>query len=466
MTLRGHELESHKQNKSSGANTDTPLPAAYRITELGPLPEDWRVVRLGEVVEEIVERVSDSNDSSAYNLPVLSLTKNEGLILQTERFNKRIATDDVSNYKIVRKGQIVYNPYVIWEGAIHILKKYEAGLVSPVYPVIKAKETLADPFYLDAWLRTPLAIAAYNRFASGAVNRRRAIRKRDFLEIQLPLPPLPEQRAIAHVLRTVQEAKEATERVIAALRELKKSLMRHLFTYGPVPVNNTDGVELQETEVGMLPKHWRVERLGEVVKQTQYGISRRGVPKGKVPILRMNNLVDGKINTSDLQYLNLDERETKRFYLQKGDILFNRTNSHELVGKTAVFDLDGNFVFASYLIRLKVDSELATPEFLNFCMNWEGTQQRLKYLASRGVSQSNINATKLKGFSISLPPLPEQREIVHILQTVGRKIEVEEQQKAALEALFKTLLHDLMTARRRLPAEFVAQFERGSEVTS
>jgi len=136
------------------------------------------------------------------------------------------------------------------------------------------------------------------------------------------------------------------------------------------------------------------------------------------------------------------------------------------VGKTALFDLDGTFVFASYLIRLKPDTQFIIPEFLNFYMNWEKSQQCLKYLASRGVSQSNINATKLKGLSIPLPPLPEQHEIARILQILNRKIEAEEQRKAALEALFQTLLHDLMTARRRLLAEFVTQFKKESEETS
>jgi len=397
------------------------IPEGYRMTEFGPLPKDWQVVRLGYVFDEIDRRVSSFEDPTVKKLPVLSLTKNWGLILQTDRFKKRIATDDVSNYKVVRRGQIVYNPYVIWEGAIHILEKYEAGLVSPVYPVLKTKEAVADSFYLDSWLRTPPAIAAYNKFAAGAVNRRRSIRKRDFWQIEIPLPPLPEQRAIAHVLRAVQRAKEATEGVIAALRELRKSLMQYLLTYGPVPMDAIDGVIFQETEIGSIPAHWQVVRLGEVVKQTQYGISRRGVRQGKVPILRMNNLVDGKIVTSDLQYLDLDERETGKFCLQKGDILFNRTNSHDLVGKTALFDLDGTFVFASYLIRLKPNTQFIIPEFLNFYMNWEKSQQCLKYLASRGVSQSNINATKLKGLSIPLPPLPEQHEIARILQILNRK---------------------------------------------
>jgi len=91
-----------------------------------------------------------------------------------------------------------------------------------------------------------------------------------------------------------------------------------------------------------------------------------------------------------------------------------------------------------------------TPWFLNYYFNWDETQRRLKLLASRGVSQSNISATKLKGFVIPLPPLPEQHQIAHILTTVDNKIEAEQQRKSALQTLFQTMLHLLMTGRVRV----------------
>ncbi|WP_338835362.1 restriction endonuclease subunit S [Neomoorella thermoacetica] len=420
----------------------------YKETEIGVLPEDWEVVRLGKVFEEVDRRVN--NVKNAASLPVLSLTKNNGIIPQTERFKKRIATDDLSNYKVVYKKELVYNPYVIWEGAIHILNRLEAGLVSPVYPVLSVNKKVADAYFFDFWLRTPSAIKAYSRYASGAVNRRRAIRKTDFKNIDAPLPPLHEQRKIAYVLSTIQRAIQLQDKVIAATRELKKSLMRHLFTYGPVPVDQIDRVPLKETEIGMMPEHWEVVKLGEAIINTQYGLSLRGSTNGKYPILRMNNLIEGSINTSDLQYVNLDLQRLERFRLNKGDILFNRTNSFELVGKASLFALEGDFVFASYLIRIITNKMRLAPGFLNYYLNWDETQHRLKLLASRGVSQSNISATKLKGFVISLPLITEQNQIAHILTAVDNKINAEEKRKSTLQSLFQTMLHLLMTGKVRV----------------
>ena len=445
------------------------LPEGYRMTELGPLPEEWGVAQLREALEEVMERVKDSDLPHANELPVLSLTKNDGLILQSERFGKRIATKDVSEYKVVKERQIVYNPYVIWEGAVHILSKLKAGIVSPVYPVFQAKRGVANPYFLDAWLRTPLAISAYNRFAAGAVNRRRAIRKRDFLQINFPLPPLPEQRAIAHVLRTVQRSKEATEQVIAALKELKKSLMRHLFTYGPVPIDQVDRVELQDTEIGPLPKHWGVKKLGDLQIEEVLWV-KNGFPQGKfneigegIPHLRPFNITeDGVISLSQIKYVPAPP-DGSLYWLQKGDIILNNTNSESLVGKVAIFGLDGSFVLSNHMTIIRVRK----PQVLNnaWLMYWLLQLWQIGFtqsLARRHVNQASISLSRLKDIPIPFPPLSEQREITRILQAVDRKIEAEENRKVALEALFKSLLHNLMTAKRRLPEPFVAQFAQGS----
>ena len=243
--------------------------------ELGVFPKKWNVVPLSEVLNEIDLRFSEIGTPATKKFQVLSLTKNFGLIWQSERFGKRIATIDISKYKVIKKGQIVYNPYVIWEGAVHILRYYEEGLVSPVYPVWEAKIGIADPFYIDHNLRTSYAISEYNRFAAGAVNRRRSIRKSDFLKIKIPLPSLPEQHAIATTLRTVQEAKEKTDAVIAATKTLKAAMMKHLFMYGPVPPEEADKVALKETEIGPVPDTWDLQPLGKISKISSGGTPSR-----------------------------------------------------------------------------------------------------------------------------------------------------------------------------------------------
>ncbi len=436
------------------------LPDGYRMTELGPLPEEWRVVRLGEVFAEVSERVDNSTYPHAEKLLILSLTKNQGVILQSERFGKRIATDDVSQYKVIRKGQIVYNPYVIWEGAIHILNKYEAGLVSPVYPVLEAKQDIADPYFLDAWLRTPPAISAYNRYAAGAVNRRRAIRKKDFEQIIAPLPPLPEQRAIAYVLRAVQEAKEATEKVIAAARELKKSLMRHLFTCGPVPADAADNVPMQETELGPLPAHWRVVRLGEM-SDVKGG---KRLPKGqkfadfptRYPYVRIVDFQNGTVNITDLEYLTEEQHQMlRRYVISKSDVYISIAGTIGLVGKIPE-ELDGAHLTEN-AARIVITDPMVNQQFLIHTLSSQQGQQQIHLRATK-TSQPKLALARIREILIPLPPLEEQREIARILQAVDEKIRAEEARKGALGVLFKTLLHDLMTARQRLPKEFVERF--------
>lgn len=437
--------EAGKQSREDVAD----LPEGFKMTELGPLPEEWEVVNLGRVFVPVKkkERSVRIEVGQVYRTLTVKLY-GRGITLRQEIEGDKIGTAIL--YR-TEPNDFVFSKIDARNGAWGFVpEELSGGLVSSDFPILQLIDTLADRDFIALSLSRPNTWEPLRDIAVGTTNRRR-IQVQQLLRITIPLPPLPEQRAIAHVLRAVQRAKEATERVIQATRELKKSLMRHLFTYGPVPIEEAERVPLKETEIGSVPEHWEITVLGKVIIQAQYGLSLRGsIHHGKYPILRMNNLQNGTVNICDLQYVDLDEELLSRFKLNKGDLLFNRTNSHELVGKTALFNLSGTYVFASYLIRIVPDASILDSGFLNYYLNNESTQARLKLLASRGVSQSNISATKLKTFQIPLPPLPEQHEIVRILQAVDKKLQAEEARKQALEALFKTLLHNLMTGKIRV----------------
>ncbi len=274
----------------------------------------------------------------------------------------------------------------------------------------------------------------------------------DLRELVLSLPPLAEQRAIARVLTTVRQAIEATERVIEATRQLKKAMMKHLFTYGTVPVHAVDGVRLKETEIGWVPEGWGVTKIGDVTKIIDYGINSRAERTGTFAVLRMNNLQEGKIEIDDLKYVELSAKDFQKYRLDLEDVLFNRTNSFELVGKTSLFDHTGDFVFASYLVRIRAKTGLLSPRFLNYYLNWEVTQSRLKSLATRGVSQSNISASKLSEFQIPLPALEIQLQIAEALKNVDEKLLHEARRKKGLISLSESLLDNLMTGKMRLNA--------------
>jgi len=157
-----------------------------------------------------------------------------------------------------------------------------------------------------------------------------------------------------------------------------------------------------------------------------------------------------KFQLKKMQFIDLNEKNFENYRLKRKDILFNRTNSLELVGRTAIFDIEGDYVFASYLIRLNTNNERLDAFFLNHYLNWEDTQRRLKTIALRAVSQSNINATRLRSFQIPVPPLKEQAEIVLHVNTIINKIEIHQRKKQILEELFRALLNQLMTGQTRV----------------
>ncbi len=390
----------------------------FKDTLIGPIPAEWEICRLSEIA---AVKYGKAKPHGQGDIPVLG---SSGI------------------YTWVDKPLVDYPTIVIG-------RKGSAGQVW----LTKTPSWIADTAFFLEW-RTNVNIeylAAYLHLhkLSGehAKTTMPSLQKQDLENLLVALPPSPEQLRIAAVLNTIQNEITAQDDLINETREFKRSLMQQLFTYGA----GEQPAETKETEIGEIPGHWEVKQLGDVVQSTQYGLSERAEETGKYPMLRMNSLVDGRIDTRDLKFIDLDENSFKKFRLRPGDILFNRTNSLELVGKTSIFDIADHFVFASYLVRVITKADILLPGYLNFYLNTDQAQARLKMLATRGVSQSNINAAKLRLFKIPVPPsLEEQREIATQLDIVDTKIAAEEDRKAALQDFFKTMLHQLMTGQIRL----------------
>ncbi|MCX5719146.1 MAG: restriction endonuclease subunit S, partial [Nitrospirae bacterium] len=166
----------------------------------------------------------------------------------------------------------------------------------------------------------------------------------------------------------------------------------------------------EEADSDLLPESWRYVSLDKLCESFQYGTSKKSLLSGKVAVLRMGNIQDGEIDWSNLAYSS-DEEEIGKYMLKPGDVLFNRTNSPELVGKSAIYRGEHLAIFAGYLIKINNFEELDS-RYLNYCLNTMYARDYCLKVKTDGVSQSNINAQKLAKFEVPFCPLQEQLEIV------------------------------------------------------
>ncbi len=422
------------------------LPEGFKMTELGPLPEEWQVVRLGEVVSAKKGRKPDkvTDVASGGSLPYLT----------AEYFRSNVPTQFVpSNYLTRTEICSASDVVLIWDGskAGQVFTGLQGVLASTMVKVVPVDQNLHKVFlyfYLLAHFET------FNSQTTGSTIPH--VSKTLFLNLPIPLPPLAEQRAIAHVLRTVQEAKEATERVITALKELKKSLMRHLFTYGPGPVDKIGAVPMQETEIGPMPTHWRVVKLGEVGIKFFGG----GTPSTSKPEYWGGNIPWTTSAHIDGLYLSKGARSITKEGLNNsssnlvpsGNLLIGTRVG---VGKVTINLID--VAISQDLTAVIIDKTRVVPEFLAYSLLDDRSQSFFR-TAARGVTIKGIPRDDLTQIPLPLPPLPEQQEIARMLQAVDEKIAAEERRRSALLTLFKSLLAQLMSGRVRVPKEWVAQF--------
>ncbi len=225
---------------------------------------------------------------------------------------------------------------------------------------------------------------------------------------EFALPPLDQQRRIAEILWAVDESVEASVANFDLLSSLKQAAMEEYTLYGTQTDSN-----------GHQFPRYPMRLLGDMTTKCQYGLSYSLSESGSYPILRMMNYDEELVVATELKYADMPAEVAAEFEVQKGDILFNRTNSADLVGKVGLFNLDGCFLFASYLVRIQTNRSLLLPEFLNYYLNSRHGQAAVRAFATPGVSQSNINAGSLKKVKVPVPSLHEQAVLVRKLDDIA-----------------------------------------------
>jgi type I restriction enzyme S subunit len=207
----------------------------------------------------------------------------------------------------------------------------------------------------------------------------------------------------------------------------------------------------KQTEVGVIPEDWEVRALGQLISSVEYGSSAKSSVKGDIPVLRMGNLQGGEIDWTDLVYTN-DDDEIRRYALNPGDILFNRTNTVDLVGKTAIYRGQRPAIFAGYLIRVNTLRDHLVPDYLNYVLNTNVSRRHSTKILSVAVGQANINGQKLKTYPIPLPPtLDEQRAIAAALSDADELLAALDRLIAKQRDLKQATMQELLTGKRRLP---------------
>jgi type I restriction enzyme, S subunit len=258
-----------------------------------------------------------------------------------------------------------------------------------IVPLLPAEDL--DRRYLAYYLRSPRTVAQITDRSSGARMPRADM---DFvLSLEIPLPHLQDQRRIVDLL-------SRAEGIVRLRREAQQKAAEL------IPANFID----MFGDPASNPKGWSVTTLGDVLAAADYGSSTKASQTDSgLPIIRMGNVTTaGDLDLDDLKYVELSEKDADRFRLRKGDLLFNRTNSKELVGKTGLWDGRLDAVVASYFIRLRARIESAHPTYLWAWMNSRHMKRVLFDTARGAIGQANINSRELRALAVAVPPLALQ----------------------------------------------------------
>lgn len=411
-----------------------------------PLPETWIESSIGKVVVKAKQRDPRKKPDEVFQYVDVSAVSNTSYKITgatptvgseaPSRARKAIETDDIlfATVRPTLKRIALVPP------------ELDGAIASTGYCVLRCDKAKAEPGFLYSFLITDHFNARMAGLERGASYP--AVRDSDVTASWFPLPPLPEQKKIAHILSAVQRAIEAQERIIQTTTELKKALMHKLFTEG---LRNEPQ---KQTEIGPVPESWEVVELVTLLREPlRNGHSAKATTNEEgIRTLTLTAVTQRNFSIENTKVTCADPHRVRAMWLKSGDIFIERANTADYVGLAALYEGGEDFaIFPDLLIRVRVDTARILPKVL---IEWLLAEPCRRYYKKNARSTAGnfpkIDQGTVEKTLIPVPSADEQADLEACFRTLDDKLGQHTERKAALQDLFRTLLNELMTAKTRV----------------
>ena len=422
---------------------------------IGEIPENWKVERLQWHLQEI-NKLNNPVETEY----ILSLNNKTGVIPYEERDNMgNKAKEDYSQYKIAYPDTLVMNSMNVIIGSVGISHYY--GCISPVYYVFKARDK-TELRYINYVFKIERFQKELRKYANGILEIRLRISVHDTLRRLIPIPNYEEQCKIADFLdgqcEKINLAIEKAKVSIEEYRNLKQSFITQIVTKG---INENDTMKESGIEwIGKIPASWKVTQLRHCAS------IRSGITLGKtyskdtelveMPYLRVANVQDGYVDTNDIAVLQVSKDEIEKYSLSAGEVLMTEGGDRDKLGRGCVWDgritpcLHQNHIFA-----VKVKEKLLNPHYLEYLTASSVGRTYFDVTAVKTTNLACTSSSKVLAFTIPLPSIDEQNEIVDYLKEkcgcIENVIFKKEQFISELENYKKSLIYEYVTGKKEVP---------------
>lgn len=370
------------------------------------VPAHWEIKR-GKTLFSCIDLRSKTGEEE-----LLTVSSRYGVIPRKSASVTMFKAESYVGYKLCWPGDLVINSLWAWACGLGVSRHY--GIISTAYGVYRPHANKVDSSFIHELVRsTPFHWELRVR-SKGVWTSRLQLTDWAFLDAPFPVPPLIEQKSISRYLkymdRRIRRCIRDKQKLIRLLEEKKQAIIHSAVTRGLDP-----NVRLKDSGIewlGDIPAHWTVKPIKRAFATMEYGISESATDNGLIRVLTMGNIRNGGISVPTYGGVSTVDPE---LLLQPNDLLFNRTNSAELVGKVGIFKgSDTPVTFASYLVRMRLKQE-NNPDYLNSLLNDYSILSLARREAIPSLHQSNLNPTRYGRLQIALPPLDEQVSIVRYL---------------------------------------------------